>query len=283
MTRYRNSTTILIIINVAVYLLVSVLGLFKTPSGLTLRDFATLYGGVSRYALSQGWIYTPVTALFLHGSILHILFNMWALFQLGLVVEGVYGTKRYLLFYFATGIAGSLSAAAFSNAFTIGSSSAIFGLVGILFTLGLKKDTPVLLRSITGYSLLPIILINLLLGFSIPGISNAAHIGGMLAGAAIGWFAKPAYARFARSRRSYTKVTEKSPQEVAQEILVKYMPLLNALKGDDRGEERTVRLAQLRSELSNLKDAEIASKVLWELFKRDLISKEEFEKLRKFV
>ncbi|HNS66811.1 MAG TPA: rhomboid family intramembrane serine protease, partial [Mesotoga infera] len=68
----------------------------------------------------------------------------------------------------------------------------------------------------------------------------------------------------------------------SQEILIKYLPILNALKNGD-SEERTVRLAQLRSELSNLKDEEVASKVLWELFKRDLISKEEFEKLRKFL
>lgn len=280
--RYKNSTIILIIINVAVYLFVSILGFFRTPSGLTLRDLVNVYGGVSRFGLSSGLFYTPLTALFLHGNIMHILFNMWALFQLGFVVEAVYGTKMYLLFYFATGIAGSLSAAAFSSALTIGSSSAIFGLVGILFTLGLKKDTPVMLRSITGYSLLPIILINLFLGFSIPGISNAAHIGGLLAGAAVGWFAKPAYARFGRSRRVYTRVKEKTPQEVSQEILVKYMPLLNALKNGDR-EERTIRLAQMRSELSSLKDEEVASKVLWELFKRDLITQEEFDKLRKFV
>ncbi len=83
-------------------------------------------------------------------------------------------------------------------------------------------------------------------------------------------------------RRVYTRVTEKSSQEVSQEILIKYLPILNALKNGD-SEERTVRLAQLRSELSNLKDEEVASKVLWELFKRDLISKEEFEKLRKFL
>ncbi|NLT43914.1 MAG: rhomboid family intramembrane serine protease [Thermotogaceae bacterium] len=282
MIRFRSATITLIVINVAVYLLVAIMGLFRGPQGISYRDLITIYGGVSRFALSNGLIYTPLTALFLHGNLMHILFNMWALFQLGHVVEGVYGMKWYLFFYFATGIGGSLSAAAFSNAFTIGSSSAIFGLVGILFTLGLKKDTPVALKSITGYSLLPIILINLFLGFSIPGISNAAHIGGLVVGAIIVWFAKPAYVSFGRSRRVYTKVKEKSPEETSRDILVKYIPLLNTLK-DERSEERTVRVAQLRSELSSLKDQEIASKVLWELYKRDLISQEEFERLRKFL
>ncbi|HNS75198.1 rhomboid family intramembrane serine protease [Mesotoga prima] len=282
MIRFRSATITLIIINVIVYLLVAFMGLFRGPQGISYRDLITVYGGVSRFALSNGLIYTPLTALFLHGNLMHILFNMWALFQLGHVVEGVYGTKWYLLFYFVTGISGSLSAAAFSTAFTIGSSSAIFGLVGILFTLGLKKDTPVVLRSITGYSLLPIILINLFLGFSIPGISNAAHIGGLVVGAIIGWFAKPAYARSARSRRVYTRVKEKTPEEASRDILVKYIPVLNGMK-DNRSEERTIRIAQLRSELSSLKDQEIGSKVLWELYKRDLLSQEEFERLRRFL
>ncbi|PNE22696.1 protease [Mesotoga sp. Brook.08.YT.4.2.5.1] len=282
MIRFRSATITLIIINVVVYLFVMIMGLFRGPMGVSYRDLITIYGGVSRFALSNGLIYTPLTALFLHGNLMHILFNMWALFQLGHIVEGVYGMKWYLIFYFITGISGSLSAAAFSNAFTIGSSSAIFGLVGILFTLGLKDDTPVALRSITGYSLLPIILINLFLGFSIPGISNAAHIGGLVAGAIIGWFAKPAYARFARTRKVFTKVKEKSPEEFSRDILVRYIPVLNDLK-NVKSEERTLRIVQLRSELSSLKDQEVASKVLWELYRRDLLSEEEFERLRRFL
>ena len=282
MIRFRSATITLIIINVVVYLFVMIMGLFRGPLGVSYRDLITSYGAVSRLALSNGLIYTPLTALFLHGNLMHILFNMWALFQLGHIVEGVYGMKWYLIFYFITGISGSLSAAAFSNAFTIGSSSAIFGLVGILFTLGLKDDTPVALRSITGYSLLPIILINLFLGFSIPGISNAAHIGGLVAGAIIGWFAKPAYARFARTRKVFTKVKEKSPEEFSRDILVRYIPVLNDLK-NVKSEERTLRIVQLRSELSSLKDQEVASKVLWELYRRDLLSEEEFERLRRFL
>jgi rhomboid protease GluP len=202
LNRYRNSTIVLIVINVAVYLFIAVLGFFKGPGGKSLRDLITLYGGVSRYALSSGLIYTPVTALFLHGNFMHILFNMWALFQLGMVVEAVYGKKLYLLFYFVTGIAGGLSAAAFSPALTIGSSSAIFGLVGILFTLGLKKDTPVMLRSITGYSLLPIILINLFLGFSIPRYKQRRPYWWFDSRRRHRWFAKPAYARFGRQEES---------------------------------------------------------------------------------
>ncbi len=282
MIRFRSATITLIIINVVVYLFVMIMGLFRGPLGVSYRDLITSYGAVSRLALSNGLIYTPLTALFLHGNLMHILFNMWALFQLGHIVEGVYGMKWYLIFYFITGISGSLSAAAFSNASTIGSSSAIFGLVGILFTLGLKDDTPVALRSITGYSLLPIILINLFLGFSIPGISNAAHIGGLVAGAIIGWFAKPAYARFARTRKVFTKVKEKSPEEFSRDILVRYIPVLNDLK-NVKSEERTLRIVQLRSELSSLKDQEVASKVLWELYRRDLLSEEEFERLRRFL
>jgi rhomboid protease GluP len=77
-------------------------------------------------------------------------------------------------------------------------------------------------------------------------------------------------------------VKEKSPEEFSRDILVRYIPVLNDLK-NVKSEERTLRIVQLRSELSNIKDQEVASKVLWELYRRDLLSEEEFERLRRFL
>ncbi|AKI96988.1 rhomboid family intramembrane serine protease [Kosmotoga pacifica] len=276
-------TMTLISINITIYFFLFVFSMLRPHLG----DFYSLflyYGGASRSALQQGLIYTPLTALFLHGNMWHILFNMYALYQLGYLVEGLFGRKNFMLLYFLSGIVGNLTAVAFTTYITIGSSSAIFGLVGVLFVLGFKKDTPVILRSVTGFSLLPIILLNLIFGFAIPNISNAAHIGGLLAGMALGWFIPPQYAVVRKPR--FTRVKKKSPEEISQEILLKYVPILNALKsnGDEEGlDERTIQIAQLRKELSELKDSELAQRVLWKLYERDLLTSEEFEKLRKFL
>lgn len=270
---------VLLIINISIYLFVAV----ATIGRGDLQTIIYYYGGISQWALSRGLVYTIISALFLHGSFLHIAFNMFALYQLGRLVEGVYGQNKFLVFYFGTGIVGNLSAAFFSPSGipTIGSSSAIFGLVGVLFILGFRKDTPTILQSVTGLSLLPIIIINLVFGFTAQNISNSAHIGGLLCGIALGWFIGPGHSNFKKFRKS-TKVREKSPQSVAREILIKYANIFNSLKDED-GEERNVRIAQLRSELSNLNDYDLAYKVLKELYKRDMITTGEFDKIRKLI
>jgi len=103
-------------------------------------------------------------------------------------------------------------------------------------------------------------------------------------GMLLGWYIPPQYATV--KKRRFVRIKEKSPEEISQEILIKYMPILNALKkNDNEGEldERTMQIAQLRKELSQLKDLELAQKVLWKLYERDLLTEEEFEKLRKFL
>jgi len=270
---------VLLIINISIYLFTAIASIGRGD----LQTIIYYYGGVSRWALNRGLVYTVISALFLHGSFLHIAFNMFALYQLGRIVEGVYGQKKFLIFYFGTGLAGNLSAAFFSppSVPTIGSSSAIFGLVGVLFILGFRKDTPAILQSVTGLSLLPIIIINLIFGFTAQNISNSAHIGGLLSGIALGWFIGPGLSTF-RRRRPTTSVREKSPQAVAREIFNKYSNLFSALNNEN-SEERNVRIAQLRSELSNLNDYDLAYKVLKELYKRDMITTSEFEKVRRLI
>ncbi|MFO7881390.1 MAG: rhomboid family intramembrane serine protease [Kosmotogaceae bacterium] len=279
MRRTQSITVILLIINISIYLFITV----ATIGRGDLQTVIYYYGGISQWALNRGLVYTIISALFLHGSFLHIAFNMFALYQLGRLVEGVYGQKKFLIFYFGTGLVGNLSAAFFSppTVPTIGSSSAIFGLVGVLFILGFRKDTPTILQSVTGLSLLPIIIINLIFGFTAQNISNSAHIGGLLCGIALGWFIGPGYSGF-RRRHTSTRVREKSPQAVAREILIKYANVFNSLNKEE-GEERNVRIAQLRSELSNLNDYDLAYKVLKELYRRDMITTSEFDKVRKLI
>lgn len=73
------------------------------------------------------------------------------------------------------------------DAFSVGASGAIFGLIGLLFGAGFRSDTPPMLKPMTGTALLPVILINLFLGFTSSGINNIAHIGGLAVGFTFGW------------------------------------------------------------------------------------------------
>jgi len=136
-----------------------------------------------------------ITALFVHGGILHILFNMYALYYLGNLVEFTYGVWRFLTFYFASGIVGNIATQIFyPTSISLGASGAIFGLAGVLLTAGFRSDTPIFIRGYTGISLLPMIIFNIIYGF-IPGsgINNAAHIGGLLTGMIFGYLVKVPY------------------------------------------------------------------------------------------
>jgi len=117
--------------------------------------------------------------MFLHGSFLHIVFNMFALWWLGSVVEQSLGMLRYLLVYVASGLAGSAGAIIFApNSPTVGASGAIFGLLGALLVLEYLQT-----GSFAGQAM-TLIIINLALSFAVPNISIGGHIGGLIGGVA---------------------------------------------------------------------------------------------------
>ena len=122
-----------------------------------------------------------VTGAFLHGGWLHIGLNMVSLWILGRFIEGALGSPRMLLIYIVSLIASGLGIVYFSPPLvpTIGASGAIFGLFGALFALGLKLGPRGmdLVRSNIG-----ILVLNLIITFSVPGISWQAHVGGLIAG-----------------------------------------------------------------------------------------------------
>jgi rhomboid protease GluP len=141
-----------------------------------VRDGA-LYGPL----VQQGEWWRFVTAAFLHAGLLHIASNMLALWQVGTVVEALYGRVRMALIY-AISIAGSGFAVLwFSfNVPVVGASGAIFGLFGALAAAGLRLGKPgrTLVQASSGT-----IVLNLVLGFTIfRFVSNAAHIGGVVTG-----------------------------------------------------------------------------------------------------
>jgi rhomboid protease GluP len=141
--------------------------------------------------VDHGYLYGPavmvggewwriVTAAFLHGSILHVGLNMLALYQVGNMVEELFGKFRFLLLY-ALAIAGSGFAVLYFayGQYTLGASGAIFGLFGALVAVGLRMDARG--RALVG-QVVPVIVINLVFTFSIPQISAAAHVGGLITG-----------------------------------------------------------------------------------------------------
>jgi membrane associated rhomboid family serine protease len=170
------ATMVLIGINVLVYVVTAAQGGgINLPGGQLFGQWA-LQGA----AVSDGDWWRLVGAMFLHGSVFHLLFNMLALYWLGTIIEQALGTPRFLLVYFVSGLAGSAGALWFSSAFavTVGASGAIFGLIGALLILEYLAT-----GSLRGQAMV-LILVNLALTFAVPGISIGGHIGGLAGGIA---------------------------------------------------------------------------------------------------
>lgn len=130
--------------------------------------------------IDQGGYYRLVTAMFLHYGIIHLGLNMYALWILGRSLEAALGPIRFAALYVISGIGGNVAAYVFApNSLTAGASTAIYGLFAAYF-LVLRR----LGRDAT--SVIPIIVINVVLTFTIPGISIAGHLGGLAAGALCG-------------------------------------------------------------------------------------------------
>ena len=169
------ATVILVGINVLIYLVTVYQGSgIGRPGGELFLDGALIGKAIE----VQGDWYRLVTAMFLHGSLLHLLFNMLALFWLGSVVEQALGTPRYLAVYFVAGLAGSAGALVFSSPFavTVGASGAIFGVMGALLILEYRAT-----GSLAGQAMM-LIIVNLAITFAIPGISKGGHLGGLVGG-----------------------------------------------------------------------------------------------------
>src|ERR1700722_546256 len=130
-----------------------------------------------------------LTNVFVHGGLLHIAFNMWCLWNLGALCESLYGRWTYAAIYLICGLGASLASAAWHPYVpSVGASGAIFGLAGALiaaFKLG-EFSVPRSALSGTLRSLGAFVVYNLIFGFIIPGIDNAAHIGGLITGLILG-------------------------------------------------------------------------------------------------
>jgi rhomboid protease GluP len=130
-----------------------------------------------------------VTSMFVHFGIIHIGLNMWCLWNLGRAAERLMGRFSYLLAYFVSGIFGSIASVYWHPQVAgAGASGAIFGLAGVLISFVYLKKAPAHLQINSRMlgSLGTFVAYNLIFGAAIPGISNAAHIGGLVMGLAVG-------------------------------------------------------------------------------------------------
>lgn len=164
------------------------------------------YGAKTNYWIHNGHQYWRfVTPIFIHVNLIHVAINMYGLWMIGPWVEKLYGSAKFVVFWVATGVAGVLASyltyvpgahpgliASFlvksEDMPSAGASGALFGLVGVLFVFGLKyrRELPEGFQRAFGTGMLPVILLNLGIGFLARGIiDNAAHLGGLLSGAAL--------------------------------------------------------------------------------------------------
>jgi rhomboid protease GluP len=178
----------LIAVNITLYLLSLLLtpagiGLAPSPFSFLSPDGRALYRlgatGVLPIAYEGRW-WTLVTASFLHGGLLHLFFNMAALWQLGPFVQQIFGTHRFLVLYVASGTAGFLLSYLAGIPFTIGASAGLCGLIGAILYYGKSRGGFLgesVYRQATGW-----IVGLVLFGLLVPGINNWAHGGGLVAG-----------------------------------------------------------------------------------------------------
>jgi membrane associated rhomboid family serine protease len=173
-------TYVLIGINVAMFLWVVSRG-GGDVMGLTNRDLFDA-GGLEKSAVADGEWWRLVSAMFLHASILHIAFNMWGLWILGPILENRYGPLRFIGLYVVSGLCGSAGALLMTDPgqVTVGASGAIFGLMAALFVVERRHNLPIA----SGIGV--VLVLNLVITFSIPGISIGGHIGGLVGGALCG-------------------------------------------------------------------------------------------------
>jgi len=191
MQKKQSLTTTLIVVITTAYLLgsgLSILGnsvvrplLPKLPDQLAL-----FYGG--QYSngyfpgVSTGQWYRLITVVLVHASLLHIASNMYSLWMFGNLLEGIFGTARFAVIFVISGITASTASVFLGphNAYSVGASGAIFGLLGALLVIGKRVG-------LNYQSLVSVVVLNLIVTFSVPGIDWRAHIGGLIGGAIVAY------------------------------------------------------------------------------------------------
>lgn len=168
-------TYIFLGINLVVFLLMTIAG------GSTNQQVLIAFGAKVNTLIQAGEVWRLLTSTFIHIGLMHLAFNLYALWALGPLTEENFGHRRFFMIYILSGLGGSIASFLFSSALSAGASGAIFGLLGALLYYSYKR--PALWKSGLGMNLVVVILVNLGFGFVQPGIDNFAHLGGLVIGA----------------------------------------------------------------------------------------------------
>jgi len=167
-------TKILIILNILMYLISILISDNFTESLIIL-------GANNRGLVLNGDFYRLIASAFLHGNIAHLVINMYSLWIIGSQVENYIGKIKYLIIYLLSAIMGNLFSIVFlENSLSVGASGSIFGLMGSLLYFGYHYR--LYLSNALTNQIIPIIILNLALGFMNSSIDNGAHIGGLIGG-----------------------------------------------------------------------------------------------------
>jgi len=179
-------TIALIGTNVAIFFITAGLGLLQSESAI-LRA-----GALSRHLVFQGEVWRLVSAMFLHGSLEHLIGNGIGLFILGMAAEHAYGKLEMAGVYAISGLAGSIFSVLINPGPAVGASGAIFGLLGATIVFFLKYHESLHLRDKRiGNVLLMWAGYSIATAFFIPYVDNAAHVGGLIGGAFSGYWVTP--------------------------------------------------------------------------------------------
>lgn len=183
----ENPATYILLLANVLFMIVTIFISQKSGAGPFSVDNRVLYLLGAKwtqaiFGLNEYW--RLVMPILLHGGLMHFGFNSFVLWQIGPQVEELFGSQRFLFLYLVTGVAGFVASAFWSPlSLSVGASGSLFGLIGILLAyISQKKGYAEEYRA----SLIRWVFFMLILGLLIPGIDNAAHIGGLVSGLALG-------------------------------------------------------------------------------------------------
>lgn len=168
-------TYTLIALNVIVFLFMYLFGAGSTDV-LTLLKFGANYAPLVKI----GEVWRLMTSVFVHIGLIHLLCNMYSLYIIGPQLESFFGKIKFLFIYIISGIIGNLFSVLLTDGISAGASGAIFGLFGALLYFGYHYR--IYLGTVIKSQVIPLIILNLMIGFMGSGIDNYAHIGGLVGG-----------------------------------------------------------------------------------------------------